>query len=133
MKIHNSNPFLDGFSVSAGQLITTLPVWGPEFKLSFEIYFNSFSTDIAQIIQFKPKHNCETDRNCEGIPEFFELHGEVYIHMYIYEVYVHYNVSVKNWTKIEINLFKKLAIDEKVKFHTFFEIPIIYSDLSRSI
>ena len=127
MKIHNSNPFLDGFSVSAGNLITTLPTWGPEFVLSFELYFNSFSTtEQAQILHFKPKYNyCGVGGYCERTLIIFELHGKVYVYMYFDLVYS-YDVSVKNWTKIEVSLLKKLASDKKVKVYSFFVILIHY-------
>ena len=121
-QIHNSNSFLvDGFLVSAGNLITTLPTWGPEFELSFELYFNSFSTtEQAQILHLKPKYNyCGAGDYCDRTLVIFELHGKVYVYMYFGLVFS-YDVSLKNWTKIEVSLLKKLASDKKVKIYSFF-------------
>lgn len=124
-----TDPFLDGFSVSAGNLITTLPTWGPELKLSFELYFNSFSTtEYAQILHFKPKHNYCADRYksyCDRVPAVFELHGKVYVYMY-YSLVYSYDVSLKNWIKLEISLFEKMFSDEKVKFYFFVVVTLIH-------
>ena len=123
-QIHGSNPFLDGFSVSPGNLITTLPTWGPEFKLSFELYFNSFNSrpGYAQILHFKPeyifcdislmpkKYNRE-DLTCDRIPAVFELDRKVYVFIYYGSVYS-YDVSVKTWMKIEISLFNSTIGEE---------------------
>ena len=118
-KVANSNPFLDGFSVSDGNLITTLPTWGPEFDLSFELYFNSLTkywTRYAEILRFNSSlyGYC---RECERILDVYEWRGKIFINIDVcgYPLENSYEVSLKNWIKIEIIQFEKLASNEKVK------------------
>ena len=74
----------------------------------------------AQILQFKPQYNyCVADLYCDRLPAVLAYNGQVTVYMYFGLVYT-YRVSVKNWIKIEIILFKKLATDEEVKFNSFF-------------
>ena len=81
---NSSHTFLDGFLVSADQLITTLPTWGQEYKLSLELSFNEYASDeYAGILNFQPKKKhmyCGADIFCDRIPAVFGLHKQVNVY-----------------------------------------------------
>ena len=89
------------------QLLDTLPTWGPEFRVSFELYINSFPDpdDDAEVLRFTA-----SDKNFgsyeDRVPTvFIKKDGHIHVsHLSCYSTWScpNYVSSVKTWYKIDL-------------------------------
>ena len=106
------NHFVDGESIGNNRLLDTLPSWGPEFQISFDIKMTSFAGSYYKsIISFtnNPGHCCAVG---ERIPAIFLKIDTKQLH-----VGTQIDSNGNSWAnskRVEINTWYNLKITQKL-------------------
>ena len=131
--------FLDevGILVTAKQPFTILTTWGPEFKLSFELYILGITSDFGETIRFISTNLSHHDSNLmqrqmkqndsDLGPYHYDNGGNnpwnhedfLWVALESGENYFHTCcnfVPLRKWTSVEISQFRNYATDLKVRF-----------------